>query len=333
MRPWCSGRRSTLIETDHIFHTIPINDIFRAFYERNMMRTLLLFIPIACLSIDTVQAGSQLDSLPDAQIKTFYSEGHKDRANTISVQVANAFNFFKDALSTEPSVTLMVLSPADWSEHSRMNVVYGMPHYADDGTLVVAAEDNPFFRSFVPPMDQLAPEMAAEIKRTYTTKDGDLTMQPFFDLLALHELGHAFHVQADLNMQRKWLQELYVNILLHTYIAEREPSLLPALTLFPQMVVAGGTEGFTYTRLKDSHDHYGELGRDHPRNYGWYQSRWHKAAATIYDTGGMAAARKLWDALKMQKATLDDEELLVFLRREAPEVSAMVEDWDAEVKR
>lgn len=297
------------------------------------MRTLFLFIPIAFLSIDTVLAGSPLDSLPDARIKTFYSEGHKARANAISVQVANAFTFFKDALGAEPSVTLMVLSPADWGEHSKMNVVYGMPHYADDGTLVVAAEDNSFFRSFVPPMDQLTPELANEIKRTYTSKDGDLTMQPFFDLLALHELGHAFHVQAKLNMQRKWLQELYVNILLHAYIAEREPSLLPALTLFPRMVVAGGTEGFVYTRLEDSHDHYTELGRDHPRNYGWYQSRWHKAAASIHDGGGMAAARRLWDALKMQEETLDDEELLAFLQREAPEVARMVQDWDAEVKR
>ena len=289
---------------------------------------------IASLAIGAASAQlPTLDSLPAAQVKTYFSAGHEQRAKEISDRVEAAFNYYKDLLDFEPTVELLVLSGSDWAAHSKMEVIYGMPHYADDGTLVVAAEDNDFFRSFVPPMDQLAPEVADQVKSTYTNAKGDLTMQPFFDLLALHELGHAFHVQAKLNMQRKWLQELYVNILLHAYIAEREPSLLPALTLFPQMVVAGGTEGFAYTRLKDSHEYYSELGREHPRNYGWYQCRWHMAAATIFDRSGAQAGRKLWDALKMQEASLSDEELLVFLRREAPGMAEMVENWDAEMKR
>ena len=45
--------------------------------------------------------------------------------------------------------------------------------------------------------------------------------------------------------------ELFCNILLHTYIAENEPEQLSALTVFPQMVIAGGTDGFVYTSLSD----------------------------------------------------------------------------------
>jgi len=41
-------------------------------------------------------------------------------------------------------------------------------------------------------------------------------------------------------MQRLWMQELFCNIMLHTYIAENEPQNLPALELFPEMVVSGG---------------------------------------------------------------------------------------------
>ena len=297
-----------------------------------MRPVLSIALWIGFLSIDTAEAQAKLDSLPDARVKTYFSHGHQHRAKEISDRVDNAFSYFKELLAFEPSVKLLVLSQTDWAEHSKMDVVYGMPHYADDGSLVVAAEDNDFFRSFVPTLDELAPDLAEQVKRTHSNEDGVLTMQPFFDLLALHELGHAFHVQAKVNMQRKWLQELYVNILLHTYIAEKEPEQLPALTLFPRMVVAGGTEGFAYTRLEDAHTYYNELGRDHPRNYGWYQCRWHKAAATIYDEGGANVGRTLWDALKAQQIDLTDPALLAFLQKYEKNVAALVENWDAEVK-
>ncbi len=112
-----------------------------------------------------------------------------------------------------------------------------MPHYGDNQTLYVAAEDNAFWRSFIPPVDELPAEQSKLISETYSDNKGGLTMEPFFDLLAIHELGHAFHIQDSLMMQRKWMGELFANILLHTYIAENEPHLLPALIVFPEMVV------------------------------------------------------------------------------------------------
>ena len=57
-------------------------------------------------------------------------------------------------------------------------------------------------------------------------------------LLALHELGHAFHQQGGLKMHRNWMGELFCNILLHTYIAENEPEQLPALTVLPKTEVS-----------------------------------------------------------------------------------------------
>ena len=83
-------------------------------------------------------------------------------------------------------------------------------------------------------------------------------------------------------MQRKWMGELFVNILLHTYVAENEPQSLPALTLFPKMVVAAGSSEFKYTSLNDIQERYNDIARDYPKNYGWYQCRWHAAAADIY---------------------------------------------------
>jgi hypothetical protein len=126
-------------------------------------------------------------------------------------------------------------------------------------------------------------------------------MQAFFDLLAIHELGHAFHFQAKLNMQRKWLAELFVNSLLHAYVAEVEPESLPALTLIAKMVLGAGTDGLTYTSLEDIENLYYEIGQKYPNNYGWYQFRWHNAAEKIYDSNGAQINRKWWDALKSKK--------------------------------
>lgn len=154
-------------------------------------------------------------------------------------------------------------------------------------------------------------------------------MQAFFDLLAIHELGHAFHFQANLNMQRKWLAELYVNSLLHAYIAEIEPESLPALTLIAKMVLGAGTKGLTYTSLVDIENRYNEIGQKYPNNYGWYQFRWHNAAGKIYDTSGARINRIWWDALRTKNEKLSDTELIMFLESEVGEsVADVMRYWD-----
>jgi hypothetical protein len=42
-----------------------------------------------------------------------------------------------------------------------------MPHYTGDSILVVAANDNPFWKSFVPPPDQLPVNLQEQIQ-TFT---------------------------------------------------------------------------------------------------------------------------------------------------------------------
>ena len=50
--------------------------------------------------------------------------------------------------------------------------------------------------------------------------------------------------------------ELFVNIMLHTYVAEKQPELLPALETFPNMVVGGGTADYKFTSLNDFEELY-----------------------------------------------------------------------------
>ena len=133
-------------------------------------------------------------------------------------------------------------------------------------------------------------------------------------------------------MQRKWMGELFCNILLHTYIAEREPALLPALTLFPRIVVGGGTKNYKYTSLPALEENYNEIGQRHPQNYGWYQCRWHVAAANIYDADGKTVFKKLWTILQTEKRNLDDAELAKLLETKVSRsVAEVMLNWEKDM--
>ncbi len=123
--------------------------------------------------------------------------------------------------------------------------------------------------------------------------------------------------------------ELFSNILLHTYIAENEPDQLPALTIFPQMVIAGGKEDYKYTSLNDIEDHYEEVGQKYPKNYGWYQCRWHSSSKNIYDTGGVETFVRLWIALSEQKETLNDEKFTALLSEKVHQsIADVIINWN-----
>ena len=300
-----------------------------------MQKTILLsfVLLVSMVHPSTAQNFEKLTALETKTIKTYYSAGHQQRATAISNWVEKAIAYHGRLVGFTPTVTLLILSAADWSSYTKFPV-YGMPHYNDQQTLIVAAEDNPMWKGFIPPMDQLPADLRTQIETVYRNSEGNISMEAFFDLLALHELGHAFHIQGGLTMQRKWMGELFCNILLHTYIAENEPEQLPALTLFPRMVINAGANEYKYTSLQDVEEKYNEIGQHHAKNYGWYQCRWHKSAGDIYDAGGKELILKLWNAFKQQKEILTDEQLILFLETSAyKSIADMIRNWDKDLIR
>jgi hypothetical protein len=279
--------------------------------------------------IMTAQPYNDLVSLDGYKTKVYYSIGNDERAKIVAARMDKVLEFYNKVIAYEPKVTLLILNPTDWPKHTTFPV-YGMPHYDETrDLLIVASENNEFWNSFIPPIDQLPKELADKVSSTYVDKNGNLTMQAFFDLLAIHEIGHAYHFQAGLNVQRMWMGELFCNILLHTYIAENEPKQLPALTIFPQMVIAGGKEEYKYTSLTDIEQRYEEIGQKYPKNYGWYQCRWHYAAGNIYDAGGIDAFVKLWNAFSEHKEKLSDAEFVTLLSKKVHQsVADVLLKWD-----
>lgn len=70
-------------------------------------------------------------------------------------------------------------------------------------------------------------------------------------------------------MEPNWMGELFVNIFLHSYIAEKEPALLPALT-----VSENGSSQYRYSNIKiyltsGPGKFYTQIAQQSPQNYGW----------------------------------------------------------------
>ncbi|MEI9910464.1 MAG: hypothetical protein WDO71_12835 [Bacteroidota bacterium] len=276
------------------------------------------------------QDNTRLDSLQGAGVTTYFSKGHEQRARQTATRVENVMTWYNDLIHFKPTVSLLILSKADWSSYTKFPV-YGMPHYTDNATLIIAAEDNEFWRSLLAVKD-LPEEIRQQAKQVYGLRDSSVSMQAFFDLLAIHELGHAFHNQGKLQVQRKWMGELFCNILLHTYIAEKEPGQLAALTLFPKIVVGGGIKNYTYTSLQELEEKYAEIAQQHPQNYGWYQCRWHAAAATIYDTDGKTVFQRLWKTLQTEQVKLSDASLAELLQNKvAKPVADVLLRWETDM--
>lgn len=286
---------------------------------------LFLILPLNLLA----QSYEDLSHLENERINTYYSDGSKEQAKEMTERCVNVVLFYKKHIDFEPDVTLLVLSKEDWIKHTNFPV-YGMPHYDNNNTLIVASEDNDFWKSFIPPPETMSQEMAQQISKTYSDKNGTLSMRSFFDLLTIHELGHAFHIQGGLTMQRRWMEELFANIFLHTYIAEQEPELLPALTVFPSMVVSStDKKELPYTTLKELESNYGKITQQYPNNYGWYQCRWQIAAGKIYDEGKITTFKKLWETLKAQDKILDDLSFAALLSNQVHQSIADVQlKWD-----
>lgn len=272
------------------------------------------------------QPNATLLTLEGFSFPVYYSEGQAPRAQEMAELCDRTMIFMDSVLHFRPVMELKVLSAANWSAHTSFPV-YGMPHPVDEKILVLAAEDNPFWQGFIPDMSQLPPDLAEQVRAAYAT-DNALSMQPFFDLLVVHELAHLYHLQQPVEFGRAWLSELFANVFLHTFIAEKEPARSAALTVFPRMVVAHGKEAFEFTTLQQLEENYALIASQHPTNYGWYQCKWHSAAANIYDQGGITALSNYWNCFAVRREKMDDAALTMILQTKVhSSVAEVLTNW------
>src|SRR6185437_11843920 len=184
---------------------------------------------------------------------------------------------------------------------------YGLPFFNDDageirpGVLAMPAGGGHFWMAIAQDLRNASPRGYAKLLARYPDGAGGVDLQPFFDLITIHELGHAFETLGDLRLPTFWLSEIFVNLALHAFVASQLPASLPTLEVLPTVGAASRNlaarmraEG--YSTLEELQAHY--TGSDDPMdplNYVWFQYRWQRLAAKMFEADGEEGLVRLWD--------------------------------------
>jgi hypothetical protein len=248
--------------------------------------------------------GSNLASLDGYPFEVRYSPGARDRALASSEIAADAYGYFRDRFSgVEPDLALIVANEADWSGRGP----YGLPFFNDEpgelrpGIVLMPAGDSDFWEGIAEDIRTASPRGYATLLATYGDGDGGVDLQPFFDLITIHELGHAFEVLGDLRLPTFWLSEIFVNLALHAFIATRRPQSLATLEVLPTVGAASRNlaarwRANGYSTLEELQAHYtgGNDSMD-PLNYVWYQHRWLRLVAKMFSIDGEDGLVRFWE--------------------------------------
>jgi hypothetical protein len=285
--------------------------------------------------------GSGLAQLGGFPFEVRYSEGSLARARAAADIAADAYVYFSRLFSgVEPDIAVIVAAEADWESRQP----YGLPFFNDDdgqirpGIVVMPAGSGDFWIAMGRDLHEASPRGYTRLLATYPDGAGGLDLQPFFDLVTIHELGHAFETLGDLRLPTFWLGEIFANLALHAFVATSQPESLNTLevlsivgTQSPRLDDRMRAEG--YSTLEDLEAHY--TGGDDPMsplNYVWYQYRWQRLAAQMFDSDGENGLIRFWDCFHatdlLNSGEVTAASLAALLRTEVSEtLGRAVQDW------
>jgi hypothetical protein len=111
-------------------------------------------------------------------------------------------------------------------------------------------------------------------------------------------------VLGDLRLPTFWLGEIFADLAMHAFVATRQPASLSTLEMLS--IVGAGSRRLAarwraegYSTLEDLDAHYtgGDRPMD-PLNYVWYQYRWNRLAAKMFDADGEEVLVRFWDCFR-----------------------------------
>jgi hypothetical protein len=285
--------------------------------------------------------GSGLACLGGYPFEVRYSDGSRVRARTAADVTADAYVYFSHLFSgVEPDIAVIVADETDWESRQP----YGLPFFNDDddqirpGIVVMPAGSGDFWMAMGEDLRVASPHEYSRLLTTYPDGAGGLDLQAFFDLITIHELGHAFEVLGDLRLPTFWLGEIFANLCLHAFIATKQPESLETLEVLSTVGALSmslgermGAEG--YSTLDELEAHY--TGGDDPMsplNYVWYQYRWQRLAATMFESDGEDGLIRFWDYFRapshLNSGVATAASLATLLRTEVSEtLGRAVQEW------
>jgi len=284
--------------------------------------------------------GAGLTHLAGYPFEVRYSDGALTRARAAADVTASAYGYFTGLFSVEPAIAVIVASEADWESRQP----YGLPFFNDDagqirpGIVVMPAGSGDFWTGIGQDIRDASPSGYARLLAIYPDGKDGLNLQPFFDLITIHELGHAFAVLGDLRLPTFWLGEIFADLVLHAFVATRRPESLN--TLEALATVGAGSRRLAdrwradgYSTLEELEAHY--TGGDQPMNplnYVWYQYRWQRLVAKMFDVDGEEGLIRFWRCFhaadRLSPGELSTASLARLLRTEVSQtLGRAIQNW------
>jgi hypothetical protein len=248
--------------------------------------------------------GSGLPNLEGYPFEVRHSEGALVRARAAAELAADAYVYFSRMFSgVAPDIALIVAGESDWESRQP----YGLAFFNDDpaqirpGVVVMPAGGGELWSAVAQHLRDASPAGYARVLASYPDGDGGVDLQPFVDLITIHELGHAFEALGDLRLPTFWLSEIFVNLAMHAFIATQRPTSLPTLETLPAVgagsrTIAARMRAEGYSTLDELQAHY-TGGEDpmEPLNYVWFQYRWQRLAARMFRADGEDGLVRFWE--------------------------------------
>jgi hypothetical protein len=248
-------------------------------------------------------------------------------AEGFAARYERAYRFLSETLGVAPDVGLVVLSEADWPRDALIPT-YGVTFYAYPHRMVVTAADSgTFWRPAIDLVRAHAPHLLQELQAVYGQPDGSIDLAAHIALWIAHDLGHAFHLDAEYWFPRRWLMEYCADLCCYTYVAAVEPAQLPALEVFPRALRAIDARHVRYHTLHDFEAQY-DGGDWSNENYCWYHGFLFETAKQAYRAADVQALQRLWQAFVLANVReIADEQLAELLQHAQPELAQMMRTW------
>ena len=247
------------------------------------------------------------------------SRGAEEHAKRLAAMVEDARGWFADVLGVAKAQTrVLCLSPADWNAYCPVPV-FGVP-YEDDGRGIIVGHGRAgFVTEFVeeawPHADAA---LRARLKRAYGSP-ADAT--PYLDLVAVHELAHGVQVQDGWEFARFWLYELWAQVGMVAYVADRHPKAMDALDPLHDAAACVPAKALPAWKL----DGMGTSFQHGAWLYAWYEFRLGALARLLWARAGRVGVMRLFTDFRGEGMT--DAAILQAFRAIHPDLEAAVRQW------
>lgn len=240
----------------------------------------------------------RLQRIEGDPVTLHFSPDYHPRAQRVGKLVEEAHHFLTEWLGVEAHTTVSLLRRENWRHLRR--APYGYPHSSPDhSTIFVPATYPPPWIDRSRALYEAAPE---RLQRKVCGEEDELRRQiaAFYDLVAVHELGHLFIHHLKLALGTKWLTELIANLFATAFFVERRPELAECWLAWADIQ---SSQDVPFQSLEAYEANYSSLSF---ANASYYQGRFNRHALRLWQQHGRALAAPLIERFSLLPHVVDE---------------------------